>query len=123
MKAALFAILMLVVAGVAGCSRQPDGDALDKLGLKGPVSLVSCEFYKDGGTKGVEIEDADGRKLAMCRVSSNYRRNRPELSEYHIGALHPEFGGKAVKPGSDEEKAIKHIIDLTYDHEYAIRAE
>jgi len=119
LAAVLTALVWLLVFYLPGYDRARVHP--DLLALKQPFSSVKAHYYFDGGSIGVELTDATGRKqrLALpCAVDGRPPPNgqKGNYSRLLIGTLHHSRpGGVPVEFTEDSKRFIAEIIDKDVD--------
>ena len=79
-----------------------------------PVKVSEVFYYKDGGTIGIVLADAKGKKHAFCLDGRFLPKEDPNANgprNLFIGATHPtKAGAKKVAVGGPEESALYGVM-------------
>ncbi len=72
------------------------------------VVIEQVQFYRDGGTVGIELSDANQRSLSFCL---DQQLNSPTAGRVYVRALHPsDPDAVLVSQGGAEERAILTLL-------------
>ena len=101
-------LVALIFLGLRVPRYNPAGVHPDLLALKEPFRSVKAGYYFDGGSIGVEIQDAEGKDLRLA-LPVDHRYSRLFFGKTHLS----ERGAVAVEVplSEDSKRFIAEIID------------
>ena len=113
-----FLFVAVALAGITQCAgviayAQDETETIQlKQGtvtLNSPFEVAETMLYKDGGTIGIVVRDANGISLPLCY---DQRIKVPEEERFlYVGATHPsESSAAKVTRGSVTEQALLRIL-------------
>ena len=111
-KLFLAAILIL---GSFGSTKISANEIEEINSIEQPIDITDVLYYRDGGTIGVVMSDAAGKKLKFC-LDRRIGKKKP----YPVfwGATHPTIRGakKIAIAGHEERVILKNLQQWVRDH-------
>lgn len=112
-------------ANVPAIQEPTAEEAVATLSLKLPVQVVEVLMWRDGGSVGVRLADANRKEYPFCLDGHAQHvgpDKEPPLRYVYVGALYAGKPGTAVPIGGEVERALKVLLQ-TWADQQLVRAK
>ena len=100
---------LLLVLLLCACQRTAGPvHVTDRITLHPPLTLVELSRWRDGGSLGFHVEDAQAQQLVF---SVDYRINSTTRGRWYLGAMYPtDSGAVLLDEGGRTELALRDVL-------------